>query len=119
MVGLRDLHGLEAARAVAVGAEDLELVQALEVERERRLRAVDLPDEAVPVPEREPGRLDRPDGAALEGDRRLDRVVDLAALDEGRRERAHGRDPADEEVREVDDVRAQVAERARARLRRP
>ena len=44
-----------------------------------------------------------------------ERVVDLAALDE----RAHGRrdraDLADEVAREVDDVGAEVAERARAR----
>ena len=63
MVGLGDEHRLEAAGAVAVGAEDLQLVQPLHVERERALRAVDLPLERVAAAEREPRRLDRPDRA--------------------------------------------------------
>ena len=61
MVGLGDEHRLEAARPVAVGLEDLELVQPLHVERERALRAVDLPLEGVAPAEGEPRRLDRPD----------------------------------------------------------
>ena len=57
-----------------------------------------------------------PIGAALELDRRLDRVVHLAAGQERLHERRDRRDVADEVAREVDDVRAEVAERARARL---
>ena len=49
-------------------------------------------------------------------DRGLDRVVDLAAGEERLDERRHRRDLADEGPRQVDDVRAEVAERARARL---
>jgi len=41
------------------------------------LRPVDLPLERITTAEREPRRLDRADGAVLELDRGLDRVVDL------------------------------------------
>ena len=61
-------------------------------------------------------RLDRPDRAALELDGGLERVVDAPAGQEGVHEAGDGRDLADEEARQVDDVRAEVAERARARL---
>ena len=116
VVGLGDQHRLEAARTVAVGAEDLQLVQALHVERERRLRAVDLPLERVAPAEREPRRLDRPDRAALELDGGLERVVDAPAGEERVDEAGDGRDLADEVARQVDDMRAEVAERARSRL---
>ena len=116
MVGLGDEHRLEAARAVAVGTEDLQLVQPLDVERERRLRAVDLPLEGVAAAEREPRRLDRADRAALELDCGLEHVVDAPAREEGVDEAGDGRDLADEEARQVDDVRAEVAERAGACL---
>ena len=49
-------------------------------------------------------------------DRRLERVVDLAVRHEGVDEPRDRRDLADEEAREVDHVRAEVAERARSRL---
>src|SRR3954447_18213269 len=116
VVRLRDEHGLEAARAVAVGAEDLKLVQSLHVERERSLRAVDLPLERVPAAEREPRRLDRADRAALELDRGLDGVVHAPSRQERLDEAGDGRDLACEKAREVDDVSAEVAERARTRL---
>ena len=51
----------------------------------------------------------------LELDRRLERVVHAAAREEGVDEPRDRRDLADEEAREVDDVRAEIAERARAR----
>ena len=114
MVGLGDEDGLRAAGAVAVGAEDLQLVHALHVEPERALRAVDLPLERVAAAEREPRRLDRADRAAIELDDRLDRVVDPAAGDERLDQTGKGCDLADEEPGEVDDVRRQVADRAAA-----
>ena len=116
MVGLRDEDGLEAAGAVAVRAEDLELVQPLHVEGDRSLRAVDLPLERIPTAEREPCRLDRPDRAALELDRGLERVVDLPSGQEGVHEACDRRDLADEKAGKVDDVGAEVPERAGARL---
>ena len=103
-------------RAVAVGAEHLQLVQALHVEGERSLRPVDLPLEGVAAAEREPRRLDRADGAVLELDRGLDRVVDLPPGQERLHEPGDGRDLAVQEPREVDHVRAEVAERAGAGL---
>src|SRR5207244_3438735 len=47
VIGLRDEHALEAACPVAVGAEDLQLVEALHVEAEGPLGAVALPLERV------------------------------------------------------------------------
>ena len=95
--------------------EDLELVEPLHVEVERALSAVDLPLERVPTAEREPRRLERPDGAAFELDRRLHRVVDLATLDERPEEAPDGLDLSDEVAGEVDDVGGEITERARAR----
>src|SRR5439155_18686992 len=109
-----DENGLEPARAVAVGAEDLELVQALHVEGERSLRSIDLPLERVATAEREPRRLDRADGAVLELDRGLDRVVDLPTGQERLHEPGDRRELPVQEARQVDDVRAEVAERAGA-----
>src|SRR5439155_26601564 len=86
------------------------------VERERSLRAVDLPLEGVPAAERQPRRLDRPDGAVLELDRRLDRVVHLPAGQERLHERRDGGEVADEVAAQVDDVRTDVAKRAGTRL---
>ena len=114
MVALADEHGLEAARAIAVGAEHLQLVQTLHVERERALRPVDLPLQGVAAAEREPRRLDGADGAVLELDGRLDRIVDLASGQERLHEAGDRRDLAVQEPREVDHVRAEVAERAGA-----
>ena len=93
-----------------------QLVQALHVERERALRPVDLPLEGVAATEREPRRLERADGAVREPDRRLDRVVDLAPLDERAQEASDLVDLADEVAGEVDDVSSEIAERTRARL---
>src|SRR4051794_22181032 len=75
MVRLRDEHALEAACTVAVGAEHLKLVHPLHVERERALRSVYLPLKRVAAAMREARRLERTDGAVLELDRSLDRVV--------------------------------------------
>src|SRR4051812_39964575 len=90
MVGLRDEHAPEAAGSVAVGTEDLQLVEALHVEGERPLGGVDLPLACVAPAERQPRRLDGADGAVLELDRRLDGVVDLAAGDERAHEASDG-----------------------------
>ena len=111
MVGFRDEHRLEAPRAVPVGPEDLQLVEPLHVERDRSPRAVHLPLERVASAEREPCRLDRADRAARELDGRLDRVVDFPAGQERLREAGDSVDLAREKAREVDHMRAQVAER--------
>src|SRR5919198_1204357 len=103
----------DAAEARALGY--VKLVQPLEVERERARVAVHLPHVRIDAAAREPRGLERADRPVLELDRGDERVVDAVALDE----RAHlGRDRgdlADEVAREVDDVRAEVAERAGAR----
>src|SRR5206468_11440012 len=82
----------------------------------RALGPVDLPLERVPAAEREPRRLERAHRAVGERDGRLDRVVHLAVGDERLQEAAHLPDLADEVAGEVDDVRGEVAERARTRL---
>jgi len=110
-------HGAEA-RAAGV---DLQLVDPLELEAQRPARPVDLEGQRVLAPEAEARRLERPDRAALELDERLEGIVDgdLAAGalgDERPRQRADRRDLADEVPAEVDDVRAEVAERSGARL---
>src|SRR5919197_3708405 len=117
MVGLGDQHRAKALRRRARRRSlevDLELVEALEVEGDRALAAVELPAQGVLAPGGEARGLDRPHGAALEGDRGLDRVVDLAAGLERRGERGHRFDLAHEVAGEVDDVRGQVAEGAGA-----
>src|SRR5205823_7011976 len=116
MVRLADEHGLEPACAVAVGAEHLELVQALHVEDERALRPIDLPLERVATTEREPRRLDRADGSVYELDRGLERVVDLPSRHERLHEPGDRGDLAVQEPREIDHVRAEIAERPRAGL---
>ena len=104
-----------SVRKPFVPSRDLQLVQPLEVERQRALRAVDLEDEPVLAPGGEAARLDRADRAVLEAHAGLERVVDLAArLERGRHRRDRGRLAA-EVAGEVDHVRAEVAERARAR----
>ena len=57
-------------------------------------------------------RVDRADGAVLELDGGLDRVVDLPAGEKRLHEPGDTRDLAVQEPREVDHVRAEVAERA-------
>ncbi len=117
MVGFGDEHAAEALCALArrrVAQVNLKLVQPLEVESDRALRAVDLPGEGVLAAGAEPRGFDRADGAVLELDDRLEGVVDLAPLLEGSRGPAHRRDFPDEIARQVDHVRAQVAERSRA-----
>src|SRR5205085_459233 len=103
---------------VTVGAEHLQLVQPLHVERERALRAVDLPLQRVPASEREAGCLDRSDRAVFEGDGGLDRVVDLPSLDERLREPEDRLDLSVEETGQIDHVRAEIAKGARSRLAR-
>src|SRR5205823_10415792 len=100
------------ARALVVRPEHLQLVHPLHVEVQGSLRAVDLPLEGVAPAERETSRLDRADGAAVEVDGDLERVVDLPPRNEGANEPRDARDLTGEEAREIDDVRAQVAERA-------
>ena len=56
-----------------------------------------------------------PIAPALELHRSLDRVVDLAAGEEGVDEGRDRRDVADEEAGQVDHVRAEIAERTGAR----
>ena len=80
VVGLRDEHRAEALRVVArrrAAEVHLQLVHALLVEDDRALRAVDLPAHLVLAPEREARRLVRADGAVLELDGGLERVVDV------------------------------------------
>ena len=110
MVGFGDERGLESARAIAVLAEDLELVEPLHVEGERPFRAVDLPLERVAASVREARCLERADRAIRELDRSLDRVVDLAPREERVREAGDGPYLAVEEARKIDDVRHQVAQ---------
>ena len=90
---------------------ELQLVQSLEVEDERALRAVDLPAECVLPPSREPRRLDRSDRAAGEAHDCLERVVDFAPGEERAGRGRHRADLSDEIAREVDHVRAEVAQR--------
>src|SRR6059058_5881688 len=116
MVRLRHEHRPEAARAVVAFEKDLQLVHALHVEAERAAGAVDLPLERVAPSERETRRLDRPDRAALELDGGLDRVVDLTTAHERLHETGNGTELADEVARQVDHVRAEIAERAGSRL---
>ena len=112
-----------AGRPPAVGvherpaAVDHQLVQPLEVERQRALGPVDLPREAVQVRGGEARGLDRADRAALEGDRGRDRVVHLPAGHEGRHLRGHVVDLPDQVARQVHHVRGQVAQRPAARER--
>src|SRR5919201_594557 len=113
VLGLCDEHTLEAACPVAVGAEDLQLVEALHVEEEGSLGAVDLPLERVSPAECESSRLDRADRAILKLDRRLDCVVDLAPWDECAHEASDGLDLPDEVASEVDHVSREIAEGSR------
>src|SRR5437879_9995095 len=116
MVRLRHEHRPEAARAALAVEKDLQLVQALHVEVERAAGAVDLPLKRVAPSEREASRLDRPDGAALELDGRLDRVVDPATAHECLHDAGDRAELADEVAREVDYVRTEITERAGSRL---
>src|SRR5919201_2832341 len=116
MVRLGHENGPEAARAVLAVEKDLQLVHPLHVEVQRAAGAVDLPLKRVTPPEREACRLDRPDRAALELDRRLDRVVDSATAHERRHDAGDGPELADEVAREIDHVRAEVAECTGSRL---
>src|SRR5205085_223804 len=65
----------------------------------------------------EAGGLERADAAALELDRRDEVIVDRAAGHDRAHVGRHGDDLADEVAREVDHVRAEVAERAGPGLR--
>ena len=111
--GLGHEHAPES-RAV----RQLQLVQPLEVEDERALRAVHLEDVRVQPPTRQPRGFQRPGRAVVELDRRDELVVDLATVHERADERRDRGDLADEVAPEVDQVRAQIAEHAGARLGR-
>ena len=116
MIRLGDEHRLEAAGLVPVGTKHLKLVQPLHVECERALRAVDLPLERVPPPEREPCRLERPDRSVVELDRGLEGIVDLPSRDEGLDEGRNGGDLPHQVPREVDHMSPEVADRTGAGL---
>src|SRR5947209_2603631 len=80
VVSLGDQHLSEPLSVGARGGVDevdLELIQPLEVERDRALGPVDLEAERVPPPAAETRRLERPDRPAFELDRRLERIVDV------------------------------------------
>ncbi len=121
MVSLGDEDRPQArlgGRRLRPGAHQ-QLVQALEVEGERALGAVDLPAHGVLPAGGEAGGLERADGAALELGDRLEGVVDVDAaagpvVDERPQHARDRLDLADEEAAEVDDVCAEVAERAGA-----
>src|SRR5439155_3162807 len=74
------------------------------------------PLKRVAPSEREARRLDRPDRAAFELDSRLDRVVDPSTAHECLHDAGDRAELADEVAREVDHVRAEIAERAGSRL---
>jgi hypothetical protein len=124
MAGVGDEHAAEALRAPGRSRPrrvDAQLVEPLDVEGDGALRAVDLEREPVAPPVAEARRRDRPGGAALEVDQRLERVVDghraaRALRDDGAHPSGNLGDLADQEPGEIDGVRAEVPERARARL---
>ena len=116
MVGLGDEHRLEAARAVAVGPEDLQLVHPLHVEPSEAFEPLISHWKALRRPSASRVASIVPIGAALELDRGLERIVDPPAREERvdearRRSRSRRRGTA-----QVDDVGAEVAERAGAGL---
>ena len=90
----------------------LQLVQPLELERQRALRAADLPAERVLPPGREARCSDRADGSVREVRHGVERVVDLAPAHERARRGRDGDDLAHQVAREIDHVRAEVTERA-------
>ncbi len=129
VVALRHEDLTESTRIpgrLLLGEEDLELVQALHVERKRAFLAVDLDGVVIAAPVGEARSLQRTDRAIFkrhgggEGvvhrNRTLAAVCRLALVGEGRRGGADGRQLADEEPRQIDDVRAEVANRAGSRL---
>ena len=108
--------GHESAGTSAVG--DQQLVEALEVEGDRAARAVHLERVLVHAPDARGGttracrrRRSSNSTVADEG------VVDLMPLDERPHDRRDGDRLADEVAAQVDDVRAQVAQRSGAGLR--
>ncbi len=117
---MRRLGHRDAAEAVGPRVADrhqLQLVLALLVEEQRPARAVDLDHELVLAPGRDAAALERADRAVAEGDRRGEGVIDVdraagPLADEGGEAGGDGGRLADEVTREVDDVRAEIAERA-------
>jgi hypothetical protein len=119
-------HVVEALRylGLVVDPEDLSLVHALQVEAHRALLGVDLEAVVVLAAGGEAGALQRADGAVLELHGRGEGVVHVhdagaavtlvALLDESLGQGRHALDAAHQVVRQVDDVRAQVAQRAAA-----
>ena len=146
MYGWSRLGHQDPAEALLRGGRrrvvELQLVEAFQVEHHRAERAVDLDPQAVLAAGGEPGRLVRGDRAAVEPGQEQRGVVDgdLARgrrrgavagrggqaarlgrqrplLDERLGQRADAGDPlAGDELGQVDDVRADVAERAGAGL---
>src|SRR3972149_2341321 len=127
MIALGPQHVVEALRFFRRFAhpEYFHLVHALEVEADGTFLAVDLEAVVVLAARREARRLHRADRAVLEFDRRDEGVVHVhlarafavrqrALFDERARQRAHTPELADEEPPEVNDARAEVAERAAA-----
>ena len=105
-----------AAKALLV--RNLELVQPLDVEDRRALRPVDLERVRVDPATGEPRGLERAGDAVLELDDGDEVVVDLPPGDDRAHDRRHRCDLADEVAREVDDVGAEIADRAGPGLRR-
>src|SRR5918995_3143924 len=74
---LGDVDGAEPLQARGVILKiDLQLVHTLEVERDRPLRSVDLEAVVVAPPRRQPRRLERATGPALEAGQEGRRIVD-------------------------------------------
>src|SRR5690606_27805048 len=127
VVALGDHHIRPAARFLRLARipEDLELVEPLQVKADAGLLCVDLEHVVVLAPAREAGRLERAERAVLElagGDEgvvhadlpHLVAAGDWALGDERLGVSLDALDAADEVVRQVDDVRTEVAERAGA-----
>ena len=133
------VNGLEAAVGLrVVEARDLQFVEALAVHDDRALGSRHFPIDAEHLARRHPRSLDHAAGAALEAHQRLDLVLVLdrcarrvgarlggvsrSALRHGpRREEGllggdHALGVAHQILRDRDHVRAEIAERARARL---
>ena len=98
--------------AETLRVRNLELVQPLDVEDRRALRPVDLERVRVDAAPSEARGLERPGDAVFELDRGDEMVVDVPPGHERANRGRHRRDLADQVAREVDDVRAEVAERA-------
>jgi hypothetical protein len=131
-VGMVRLGDQDPAEPAGVGRvrsiKEFQLVEPLQVEREAAGRAVELDAQPVLAPRRAPGRLERAKRARSEPSGEHHRVVhrdppppgavgQRALRCEGGADRGHTGDRVPgQELRQVDDVRAEVAERARTRM---